>query len=137
MPTIPWRRTGEADPDAAYLVMASQLPLKSIAKVPWFMALTVSVLLQLERTEGVVGYSLRAQPFAKTFWTLSAWIDGRALDAFVRELPHQAAMGRLRPHMGPTRFTTWEALGSVLPVSWDDAVEGLLGSTAISKPGAS
>jgi hypothetical protein len=28
-------------------------------------------------------------------------------------------MAKLRPHMGPTRFTTWTAPGSALPVSWD------------------
>lgn len=132
MPTIPWRRKLTADPDTEYLVMASRLPLRSITKVPWFMGLTVSVVRQLERTDGMVGYSLRAQPFAKTFWTLSAWADRDALGAFVRELPHQAVMAKLRPHMSPTRFTTWTVPGSGLPVSWDEAIERLMGSSASS-----
>jgi quinol monooxygenase YgiN len=136
MPTIPWRRTSSPEPDTDYLVMASMLPLRSITKVPWFAGLTASVLRQLERTEGVVGYSLRAQPLAKTFWTLSAWTDPGALEAFVRTLPHQAVMAKLRPHMGPTRFTTWQAPGSALPVRWDDAVERLMGSGAASGRGA-
>jgi hypothetical protein len=136
MPTIPWRRTAPPDPDTVYLVMANRLPLRSITKVPWFAGLTASVLRQLERTDGVVGYSLRAQPLAKTFWTLSAWTDPSALAAFVRTMPHQGVMAKLRPHMGPTRFTTWQALGSALPVPWDKAIERLMGSAAASGTGA-
>lgn len=125
MPAIPWRRKLVAEHGREYLVMASRLPLRSIARVPWFVGLTVSVVRQLERTDGLVGYSLRAQPLAKTFWTLSAWTDDDALSTFVKELPHQAVMGKLRPHMSPTRFTTWKAPGSTLPISWDEAIERL------------
>jgi hypothetical protein len=32
--------------------------------------------------------------------------------------------------MGPTRFTTWKAGGSTLPVAWDDALTGLMESSA-------
>lgn len=130
MPTIPWRRVLTPAPDAEYLVMASRLPLRSMSRVPWFMGLTVSVVRQLERTDGLVGYSLRAQPLAKTFWTLSAWTDDDALGAFVRETPHMAVMSKLRPHMRPTRFITWTAPGTALPVPWEDAVARLMGPAA-------
>ncbi len=130
MPTVPWRGRAAVEPEAQYLVMASRLPLRSTLKVPWFMGLTVSVVRQLERTDGLVGYSLRAQPLAATFWTLSAWTDARALAAFVRELPHQGVMAKLRPHMGPTRFTTWTAPGSALPVPWEMAIPRLQSSSA-------
>ncbi len=130
MPTIPWRRTATVDPDAEYLLMAGRLPLRSITKVPWFLGLTASVVRQLERTDGLVGYSLRAQPFARTFWTLSAWTDARALAAFVAEMPHQRVMAKLGPHMGPTRFTTWTAPGSALPTTWDVAIGHLDSSSS-------
>ncbi len=132
MPTIPWRRKLTPAPGSEYLVLASRLPLLSITKVPRFMGLTVSVVRQLERADGLVGWSLRAQPFAKTFWTLSAWTDERALGEFVRRMPHNAVMGKLRPHMGPTLFTTWKASGSTLPVAWDDALTRLMESSAAS-----
>ena len=125
MPTVPWRRRLVPEPGTEYLVMASRLPLRSFVKVPRFMGLTVSVVRQLERTDGLVGYSLRAQPLAKTFWTLSAWTDAAALSRFTAEMPHRAVMAGLRPHMGPTRFETWTRPGSALPVSWDEAVERL------------
>jgi len=125
MPTVPWRGKGAVDPHADYLLLATRLPLRSFTTMPRFLGLTASVVRQLERTPGLVGYSLRAQPFARTFWTLSAWIDARALAAFVREAPHDGVMAKLRPHMGLTRFATWTAPGSALPMPWDVAIERL------------
>ena len=58
--------------------------------------------------------------------TLSAWTDDAALARFAREMPHQAVMATLRPHMGPTRFETWTCRGQEHPVTSDDAVERLL-----------
>jgi quinol monooxygenase YgiN len=137
MPTVPWRRRLSPDGAREYLVMASRLPLRSPAQVPRFLGLTLAVVRQLERTEGLVGYSLRAQPLARTFWTLSAWTDAAALGRFAGALPHRAVMTKLRPHMGPTRFETWTCRGDELPVAWDDAVERLLrpaGSTPPPSP---
>jgi heme-degrading monooxygenase HmoA len=114
--------------------MASRLPLRSYRTIPRFLGLTASVARQLEATPGLVGYSLLAQPVRKTFWTLSAWTDQDALNAFARTMPHLAVMGKLRPRMGPTRFITWTAPGSALPITWDDAIERLMGPAAA--PGA-
>ena len=66
MPPIPWRRTAAVDPDTEYLVMASPgCRCARSGTVPRFLGLTASVVRQLERTDGLVGYSLRAQPFAR------------------------------------------------------------------------
>jgi hypothetical protein len=135
MPTIPWRKKFDPDPDVEYVVMASRLPLRSMAKVPWFMGLAFSVARQLEGTDGLIGYSLRAQPLAKTFWTLSAWKDEASLGAFVQELPHRAVIIKLRPHMNATTFTFWTTPGSALPVPWTDAV-GRLARQAEGTSGA-
>jgi quinol monooxygenase YgiN len=130
MPTIPWRTAVTPEPTTEYVVLASRLPLRSLARVPWFTALTVSVIRQLERTDGLVGYSLRAQPLAKTFWTLSVWRDREALGAFVGEMPHRAVMAKLRPHMGATRFTSWKVSADGIPVPWDEAISRLSSAEA-------
>src|SRR5688572_1900649 len=129
MPPLPWRTTLPALPHQEYLVMASRLPLRSHRTIPRFLGLTVSVARQLEGASGLVGYSLLAQPMRKTFWTLSAWTDRDALDAFVRTMPHLAVMRKLRTHMGHTRFITWMAPGAALPIAWDDAIERLTGDS--------
>jgi hypothetical protein len=136
MPALPWRAKAPVSSDQEYLAMATFLPLQSYRAMPRFLRLTTSVAGQLERTGGLVGYSLLAQPARKTFWTLSAWTDRRALSAFVRQMPHLGVMGDLRPHMGPTRFTAWTVLGSALPVSWNEATERLVGPAASSAGGA-
>ena len=130
MPTLPRRTVTTPEPAGEYVVLASRLPLRSLTRVPWFTGPTVSVVRQLGRTSGLVGYSLLAQPIRKTFWTVSAWTDRDALDAFVRTMPHLAVMGKLRTHMGPTRFITWAAPGSALPIPWDAAIDRLNGSSA-------
>jgi hypothetical protein len=135
MPALPWRAKAPVSSDQEYLAMATFLPLQSYRAMPRFLRLTTSVAGQLERTGGLVGYSLLAQPARKTFWTLSAWIDRRALSAFVREMPHLGAMQQLRPHMGPTRFTAWTVLGSALPISWHEATERLMSPDASSTGG--
>jgi hypothetical protein len=101
MPTLPWRSKLAAIPHQEYLVMASRLPLRSHRTNPRFLGLTMSVARQLEGTGGLVGYSLLAQPMRKTFWTLSAWTDRDALDAFVRTMPHLAVMENCAPTWGP------------------------------------
>ena len=128
MPPLPWRRRSEARPDQEYLVMVSRLPLRSFRTVPSFLRLTLSVARRLERTDGLVGYSLLAKPLRKTFWTLSAWQSQGDLDAFVGKLPHLGVMRTLRPRMGPTKFVFWTVAGLALPVTWDEAIERLAGS---------
>lgn len=43
-------------------------------------------------------------------------------------MPHVTIMKALRPYLEPTRFTTWEALGSALPIDWPDAIDHLNGA---------
>ena len=135
MHALPWRAKAPVSANQEYLAMATFLPLQSYRAMPRFLRLTTSVAGQLERTGGLVGYSLLAQPARKRFWTLSAWIDRRALSAFVREMPHLGAMQQLRPHMGPTRFTAWTVLGCALPISWHEATERLMSPDASSTGG--
>lgn len=85
------------------------------------MALTLTVVRQLEGTPGLVGYALDAELLRKTFWTLSAWDSATSLGAFARSLPHTRVIRELRGRMSPTTFVTWELAGTDLPVSWEDA----------------
>jgi len=99
MPATPWRSFSAVEPDREYLAMVSRLPLVSHRTIPRFMRLTLVVARQLQHTPGLVGYSLLAQPIAKTFRTLSAWQDQHALATFTRAMPHLPVMKDLRPHM--------------------------------------
>ena len=125
MPAIPWKTSIDADPEREYLVMVSRLPLRSYRQIPRFLRLTMAVRRQLAASEGLVGYSLLAQPTKKTFWTLSAWVGDEHVAAFARTMPHVEVMRQLRPHMAPATFVTWTVPGAALPLSWADAMARL------------
>jgi heme-degrading monooxygenase HmoA len=80
------------------------------------------VRAQLARSEGLVGYALRARPLRREYWTLSVWESERALLAFVKEQPHGGIMGSLRGRMGATKFVRWR-VGAADPLpGWEDAM---------------
>ncbi|MCM2411719.1 MULTISPECIES: DUF3291 domain-containing protein [unclassified Streptomyces] len=128
MPTIPWMPGAAAteSPDSGEaVVMASKLQVKSLLSVPRFFLLSLVVWKQVRSAPGTIGASLRAEPFKKTFWTLSAWRDQEALDTFSRSNPHAKIVARLRPVMDHSVFLFYGAERSELPVSWDDATRRL------------
>ena len=92
------------EPGHEYLVMASHLPLERITSAVRFFRGVSAVRRQLAGADGLVGYTLRAKPFARDYWTLSVWKDQASLRGFMRTPPHAQLMSSLRPLMGPTKF---------------------------------
>lgn len=118
---LPWRSFREAQQDREYLALVSYLPLRSFRALPQFVRYTLLIQRQLRDAPGLVGYSLDAKPFSRRFWTLSAWESEEALQAFVAERRHVAAMHALFQHMEPTAFVRWQVHGRDLPLAWADA----------------
>jgi heme-degrading monooxygenase HmoA len=87
--------------------MASHLPLKRVTSTVRFFRGVSAIRRQLATADGLIGYTLRAKPLARDYWTLSVWQDEQALRAFMRTPPHAGIMASLHPHLGPTKFTTW------------------------------
>lgn len=109
---LPW---GTAGPGAdiagvtqAY-VMASKFELVSGWRTPAFMTQAIRAWRQARRSPGAFGVTLRAQPLRCTYWTLSAWTDQAALDAFARAEPHRTIMKRVRPWAKTATFRFWTA----------------------------
>jgi hypothetical protein len=75
---------------------------------------------QVLRAEGAAGVSLNTA-LPRTFFTLSAWRDRDALDAFVRSEPHLSSMRRYRPAMADARFVFWSTTADNIPPSWSAA----------------
>ena len=125
MPASRWRTVGSPDPSGNVVALLSYLPLKSYRRVLPFFLYTAQVMKQLASAQGLLGYSLLARPLLKRFWTLSAWENADALQAFVQHAPHVRIMAALSPYMDKTRFVRWTAKGSQLPLRWDDALRRL------------
>ena len=66
-----------------------------------------AVRKQLGTADGLAGYTLRARPLARDYWTLSVWTGETALREFTRTPPHVRLMASLKPVMGPATFVTW------------------------------
>jgi hypothetical protein len=99
--------------------------LKRFSATVRFGRRATQVRRQLASASGLIGYSLKAKPVARMYWTLSAWNDEEALQTFVEQSPHLEVMSALVPDMGPTRFVRWSVTGSQLPPSWPEALERL------------
>lgn len=118
---LPWQAFAEPDPDRDYLVLASYLPLKRLRSTPRFFRYARAIRQQLAKADGLVGYTLKAQPLRREYFTLSMWEDERALSRFVEAKPHVDIMAGLRGHMGKTSFRQWSTKGSGAPPDWSAA----------------
>ena len=110
---LPWkpgpdRGTGDAH------VLASSLRMSNARGMLGFVRAASRVRQQLRDADGLVGYSLIGQPHRKTFWTLSAWRDQAALDAFVQAQPHHGIVDQYRPTV-TARFASWTMQRAELP----------------------
>jgi heme-degrading monooxygenase HmoA len=116
MPTLPWAPgRAAAQPTGAVVVLASRLELQSFWPIIGFVRAALAVRKQARESPGALGVSLIAQPTRKTFWTLSAWVDQTALDAFVAKPPHEAVMTHYRPDMAAATFATFTIRPTELP----------------------
>ncbi|PZS20438.1 MAG: DUF3291 domain-containing protein [Pseudonocardiales bacterium] len=108
------------EPGREYVVMASRLPLARYRHIPSFLRSTNVIRRQLATSDGLIGYALDARPLSKTFFTVSAWQTREALGRFSHAEPHRNRIEATRPLMLATTFVFWTALGSDLPIAWNE-----------------
>jgi quinol monooxygenase YgiN len=125
MPDLPWSARTNMQTGQTYLVMASHLPLNRITSTVPFFRGVAAIRKQLANANGLVGYTLRAKPLARDYWTLSVWTDQSALQQFMRTPPHVRLMNSLKPFMGPTKFVQWEITAANGRPNWTGALERL------------
>lgn len=119
MPELPWTNAVSPPPVAPF-VLASQLRLRSLRHVPGFLTAALRVRRQMLRSQGCGGVSLIAQPFRRTFWTLSSWSDEPSMSAAITQQPHRDVMTHYRGRMAGSAFVTYKVLGDTRP-AWDEA----------------
>jgi hypothetical protein len=131
-PPLPWRAMADVDPEGTYVVTMTRLPLRRHTRIPAVMRATWKIVRELARSDGLVGYSLKADLIRKTFWTVSAWESTAGLHAFVRSDVHVRAMTDVGPHMAEPRIETTSMPGTDLPPSWSRVRDRLTGSSRAS-----
>ncbi|MPZ15820.1 MAG: DUF3291 domain-containing protein [Chloroflexi bacterium] len=103
-----------------FFASATYIPVRSWSAVVPFMRLARRVEEQARRSDGIVGYSLRADVLKRRFWTLSLWSSKASARAFVGEEPHATAVVRFRDWAGSgAAFAEWDAPGPEL--EWHEA----------------
>jgi quinol monooxygenase YgiN len=131
MPPLPWHKSETIGPAATYVLTMTRLPLRSYLRIPRILRATLRIMRALRSSDGLVGYSLKADLLRKTFWTASAWRDDEAVAQFVRSDAHRAAMVGLQPHMALPRIETVTVSGSELPPKWSEILHHL-GTAAVT-----
>lgn len=122
----PWTSFVEPVPGREYLALVTYLPVGRWRAMPAFVRYAVGSVRQLSRSEGIVGYTLRALPLRRQFWTLTVWEDQGALAQYVGRQPHRSAMRWLRSSgMRDFVSTRWMVAPHAVPPSWDDALARL------------
>ncbi len=100
MPPLPWTAGPAADTDGDVLVMASLLKLRSFRRVPGFLRAALAIRRHALAADGFAGLALNTDLPRRTFFTLSAWRDRDALDAFIRSRVLESSGGPLAALMG-------------------------------------
>jgi hypothetical protein len=96
-----------------------EAPAGALPVIPGLLRDTIAIRRQLANADGLVGYGLDADLWARTFWTFSIWRDRVSLDAFAASDPHHRIITRLRPKMSETNFAFFELAGRELPMTWE------------------
>jgi heme-degrading monooxygenase HmoA len=125
MPALPWTSRTTPDPDAAYVVMGSRLPLRGYRFVPRFLAHSMRIRRQLARADGLIGYALNARLTHKEFWTVSVWQSRDELERFAAANPHAEIIRTKPERMGQSKFVFWTCVGHDVPIGWDVVAEHL------------
>lgn len=118
-----WNTISQPDVNKSYLVLLTYLPLKHYHTIPRFLGYTNKIKQELEKARGLIGYSLRVQPFKKQFWTLSVWEDETALNEFAFKGFHSGVMIILKDEIESPKFVRWKISGNEVPPSWEKAAE--------------
>jgi hypothetical protein len=126
MKPLPWKSLSEIEPAHEYVALATFFHLKSFLTTFRFLRMARRVMEQLEAgPPGLVGFSLRAKPLSRRYWTLSVWEDGQELMNFIRNRPHLTAMEQLAPKMRVFDSARWSTLRGGYPPPWVEAYRRL------------
>lgn len=145
MPVLPWTSAAEtpaAETADEMLIQVSRLHLSRVRDVPGFLLAAYKIRSATLKSPGAIGVSLNAQLLKRTFWTLSAWTDERAIRGFVYSPIHRQVMVRYGDRMIGAHFHTWSTTTSAPTGSgpegsgpdWNDAMQRLEASTSGEHP---
>jgi heme-degrading monooxygenase HmoA len=86
---------------------------------------TQRVIDSLNGNDGYIGHSVRLRLLGSEAWTMTAWRDEAALDAFVRSPVHREAMREGTASLTSARFMRMEWPAAEMPPPWREILKRL------------
>jgi heme-degrading monooxygenase HmoA len=122
----PFRRAADTTATDEAVVAVTNATLKpDLALRKLFWRHTATVEASLPAQPGFLGHSKRAAVAGNEVWTMTAWTDARALEAFVESPAHIDAILLGMPAVARARFARLTVPRTALPPRWRDALAAL------------
>lgn len=122
-PPRPWKQCTPVEPQREYLAFTSRFFLKSLRRVPAFLASSFRIMNQANTAPGIIGWTLGMDLLRLEFYTLSAWEDGESLRRFVHNGSHLSALQVFEKDVRRKSILVYyKVLGHDLPLTWKDAI---------------
>jgi hypothetical protein len=122
-PPRPWTQRASVEPEREYQAFTSRFFLKSMIRVPAFLASSFRIMKQANTAPGIIGWALGIDILRREFYTLSAWKDAESLRRFVRDGSHKDALQLFEKDLRrKTILVYYKVLGHDLPLTWKDAI---------------
>jgi hypothetical protein len=112
-------------------ISVTRLRIRSWFFVPQFMLKSLKSIKQAERSAGFLSGSLLPDR-KNVFWTVTAWTDGAAMNAFRISGAHDAVMRKLIDWCDEASVVNWNQETTELP-SWQEAHQRMLKDGGLSK----
>lgn len=129
MLTLTWNPPAAQRHPATCTVMASRFTLeRRRSSLPFFLA-SLRIWRTVRSAPGCRSASIRAQPIAGVFWTLSVWDAANDLRRYSEGAGHAPHADRQRPRAAKSTFVFWDRTDGALP-RWEEAKRRLAAADA-------
>lgn len=113
-------------PETPVIVVVTEATLGSdLDAQAVFWSRSRDVLRSLAGRQGLVGHSMRLEPFGTRVWTMTVWRDDESLAAFLADPMHRRAQSDGLPALADGRFLRLRAARGQVPLAWDEAIARL------------
>lgn len=110
---LPWKRLRPIT--EATVASITELQLRRWRDVPRLVEDALRLRQRLRSVHGAVALGLAADPFRRTFWTLSLWTDDRSIADYFRHGDHLEIMRRYHGRLEHSRSARWPVDGDTPP----------------------
>lgn len=126
---LSWNSFIDPDPESELLGVVGELRPVRYRTVPWILQSSRQIESQLAESNGLIGYTLRAELFRRRFGAVAVWESEESLQNFVANKPHVAVMTAFQGKMEVSRFDTFDVIGEEVPLEFDEAIARALGGS--------